>query len=104
MRRGDGSIEPNKLIALLHAATEAREASQEISAAVRDDLKVAALEHGLHTRAFNLCLSIARLDQVKRIALLNAFDSYRHILGLDDEPQHELLPDPPTQLRDGPHG
>jgi hypothetical protein len=103
-RLGDASIDPRKLVSLMGSAIEARAGAKELTDAVRDDIKAAAEEHGLHPRAFSLCLSISRLDQVKRIALLKAFDSYRHILALDAEDQGELLPDPPTQLREETNG
>ena len=103
-RLGDGSIDPRKLISLMGSAIEARLGAKEITDEVRRDINAAVLTHGLHPRAFSLCLSISRLDQVKRIALLQAFDSYRHILGLDDAPQTEMLPDPPTQMRDPTDG
>ncbi|TXH44470.1 MAG: hypothetical protein E6Q97_32580 [Desulfurellales bacterium] len=98
-KMGDGQIDPKKLCALLGAALEAQTAATEITSVVAEDIKEAKLAHGLNTRAFAMCKSIARLDQVKRIALLQAFDSYREILRLDDAPQEELLPDPPTQMR-----
>lgn len=97
-------MDARKLVSLMGAAIEAREGAKELTDAVREDIKVAVDEHGLHPRAFSLCLSISRLDQVKRVALLKAFDSYRHILALDDAPQSELLPEPPTQLRDQANG
>lgn len=103
-RLGDGSIDPKKLISLMGSAIEARQGAKDLTDAVRDDIKAATEVHGLHPRAFSLCLSISRLDQVKRVALLKAFDSYRHILALDDEEQIELLPDPPTQLREATNG
>lgn len=99
MKRGDGSIDPKKLCALMGSALEAQQAAAEITSVVAEDIKEAKLAHGLHTKAFAMCKAIARLDQVKRIALLQAFDSYRDILKLDDAPQEELLPDPPSQLR-----
>lgn len=96
---GAGSIEPKKLAALMGTAIDAREQIREIQDEVNRDTKAAALQHGLHPGAFAMCLRISKLDQVKRIALLNAFDEYRHVLGLDDAPQVELLPEPPTQMR-----
>ena len=98
-RMGDVSIDTKKLQSLLMAAIEAQDAAAEITNVVAEDVKEAKLTLGLHTKAFAMCKSIHRLDQVKRIALLQAFDSYREILHLDDAPQSELLPDPPTQMR-----
>jgi len=98
-KMGDGRIDRDKLIALMGAALEATEASKEITDVVAQDIRMAAQTHGLHARAFAMCRSIARMDQVKRIALLDAFDSYRDILELDSAPQGELLPEPPTQMR-----
>lgn len=103
-RLGDASIDPRKLVSLMGTAIEARNGAKEITDAVREDIKVATEEYGLHPRAFALCLSISRLDQVKRAALLRAFDVYRQILALDDEPQMELLPEPPTQMRGEDNG
>lgn len=103
-KAGDGSIDAGKLVALMGSAIEARDSAKEITDVVRDDLKDAEANHGLHRRAFSMCLSISRLDQVKRIALLQAFDAYRQILALDDAPQSELLPDPPTQMRSTSNG
>lgn len=103
-RRGSGTIDPAKLIALMGTTIEARENAKEITDEVRRDVRDAAESHGLHPRAFSMCLAISKLDQVKRIALLEAFDSYRHILALDAAPQAEMLPDPPTQMREPPHG
>jgi hypothetical protein len=101
---GDGTIDPQKLTALMGLSIEAEEAAREIKDAVAGDIRAASLTHGLHLRAFTMCRQIARMDQVKRLALLQAFDNYREILNLDNAPQAELLPDPPTQLRAQDHG
>jgi uncharacterized protein (UPF0335 family) len=103
-RRGSGSIDPAKLVALMGATIDARENAKEITDEVKRDVREAVESHGLHARAFSMCVAISKLDQVKRLALLQAFDSYRHILALDDAPQEELLPDPPTQMREPAHG
>lgn len=89
-RRGDGSIDPDKLKALFKSEQRAREEAGEITAEFAADRKAAVDNHGLHPRAFTLCATIGRMPQVKRLALLNAFDSYRDILKLDDAPQGEL--------------
>ena len=90
MGRGDGSIEPVKLKALMGRALKVKDEIGEINADFNADKKEAIDKHGLHGRAFNLCVTVARMEQVKRLAFLNAFDSYRDILKLDDAPQGEL--------------
>lgn len=97
--RGDGSIDPNKLKALFGAAQRARSETEDINTEFAKDRKAAVEEHGLHARAFNMCVGIARLDQVKRLALLTALDNYRHILQLDEAPQGELLAGIAAQAR-----
>ena len=99
IRAGSGGVDRNKLISLIGATIDAREQAKEITSEVRADLADAVNNYGLNPSAFNLCLRVARMDQVKRVAFLSAFDSYRHILALDDAPQAELLPEPPTQMR-----
>jgi hypothetical protein len=88
-----------KLLALIQSMNMATADSREINRTVKKDIQKAVDEYDLHPRAFNLCASISRMDQIKRLALLRAFDQYRKLLQLDEEPQGELLPEPPTQMR-----
>lgn len=99
MRRGDGSIATETLKALMIRGIETKDSVGEINEEFARDRKEAIEQHGLHARAFSLCLTLKRMDQVKRTAFLAAFDSYRHILDLDDETQIEAFPQQPQQLR-----
>lgn len=90
-RRGSGDIRPEILKSLLKVTCDAREQIADISQDVTEDRKAAQLEHGLHPAAFALCVRLARMDQVKRLAFLAALDSYRDILNLDDAPQAEAF-------------
>jgi hypothetical protein len=91
-KRGDGSIDPAKLKSLVERSISMKAEVADINKDLNGDLKVAEVEHGLHKPAFNLCLSLKKMSQVKRLAYLAALDNYRHILGLDDAPQTEMLP------------
>lgn len=97
--RGGGDITPETLKALMLSAIEAKESVGDINAEFARDRREAVERHGLHPRAFSLCLTIKRMDQVKRTALLAAFDSYRHILDLDAAPQAEAFPEHAPRLR-----
>lgn len=90
-RRGSGEIRPEILESLLKATCSVRDQVGEINAELADDRKAAVDEHGLHAGAFALCVRIKRMDQVKRLAFLAAFDSYRHILDLDKATQMEAF-------------
>lgn len=93
-KRGSGDIRPEILSSLLKVTCDAREQVAEINAEIGEDRKAAVLEHGLHPAAFAVCVRLARMDQVKRLAFLAAFDSYRHILSLDDARQVEAFAEP----------
>lgn len=97
-------LEPEKLFALVIAAQQASADTREIRSLINRDIKAAVGSWELHPRAFALAVSIYRMDQVKRLALLRAFDAYRKALNLDDETQIELLPEPPTQMRRSTNG
>lgn len=90
-RLGSGDISPEILASLLKATTDAKEQIADINGELSDDRKAAVDEHGLHPAAFALCVRLSRMEQVKRIAFLAAFDSYRDILNLDDAPQAEAF-------------
>ena len=79
------------LISLLKAALDAKEQQGEIAAEFAADKRQAIEDHNLHPRAFSLCVALKRMDQVKRLDLLNAFDRYRWVLKLDDAPQLEAF-------------
>ena len=96
-RRGSGEIKPEILQALVKVSVEAKQQSADIAAEVARDRKAAVDDHGLHPRAFSLCVTLSRMDQVKRLAFLQALDSYRHILSLDDAPQIEAFEDHQAQ-------
>lgn len=89
--RGDGRMDPDVLKALMSQAVETKDQTAEFNAEYSKDKKTAVEKHGLHSRAFSLCVTLKRMDQVKRLAFLDALDSYRHILKLDDAPQKEAF-------------
>lgn len=92
-RMGSGAIDPQKLHALMGTVLDARASTSEINKEAATDVRAAVLTEGLHSRAFNLCVSLARMDQVKRVAFLAAFDDYRAILEIDAAPQQEMFED-----------
>lgn len=92
-------IRPEILQALLRQAVDAKEQTKEINDDVARDRKQAVQEHGLHQRAFSLCVTLKRMEQVKRIAFLEALDTYREILKLDEETQIEAFDEHKPRLR-----
>lgn len=89
-RRGNG-VKPEILQGLLRVSLDTQEHIGELQSEVSEDRKAAVREHGLHAGAFALCVRLAKMDQVKRLAFLNAFDAYREPLNLDDAPQTEAF-------------
>lgn len=84
-------LKPEILSALVRAGIRARQEQAQIAEEFNRDKQEAVESHDLHPRAFTLCLTLARMDQVKRLALLAAFDRYREILKLNDAPQTEAF-------------
>ena len=79
------------LTSLMTRALRSKAEQGDIARELNDDKQEAIGEHGLHARAFSICLALKRMDQVKRLALLEAFDEYRQTIKLDDAPQTEAF-------------
>lgn len=84
-------IKPDILKSLINAGIKAKAEIKGINDEFNADRKVAEDEHGLHPGAFGLTLRLKGMEQVKRLAFLDAFDRYRDILKLDDAPQIEAF-------------
>lgn len=62
--------------------TDMDEARGELGAAVKN----AEDAHGIHRKAFKLCLSLDRMEDAARADFLRAFDDYRGKLDLNPQP------------------
>lgn len=85
------AIKADILAALMNRALQAKDEIKDINDEFGEDRSEAVDQHGLHTGAFALCVRLKRMEQVKRIDFLNAFDQYRDTLKLDDAPQIEAF-------------
>lgn len=89
-KRGDGSVDPVKLKALVQRAIDIKAEAADVIGELNSDITVAVETMSLHKQAFNLCVALKKMDEMKRLAFMRAFESYTHILGLDESPQADL--------------
>lgn len=97
-KRGDGSIDPKALKALLLRVSSVKAELSEIQSDLTKDVNEAAVTRGLHRGAFALCARLNRMKPDKRLAFVRALQSYIEILNLDVSPQTEIFED------EGQHG
>ena len=82
---GAGDIVPDKLKQIVRAYEDHKGEMDEARGEIGALLKDAESTHGLHRAAFKQAVKLKNSAPEKCADFLRAFDSYRHILGLDDQ-------------------
>ncbi len=95
IKKGAGDISPENLKKVSRDYEAAKADKDDASADMSEVLKRAEAVHGLHKAAFKSAFKLKHADPGKRADFLRAFDSYRHILELDDQP--DMLDSAPQQ-------
>lgn len=86
IKKGDGSVSPDKLKATQKQYDNLKQEMDDTRTDIANLLKTAEETHGIHKAAFKLIHKLQNMSSEKRADFLRAFDSYRHILELDDQP------------------
>lgn len=86
IKKGSGDIDPAKLKQILGNYRSMKDDMDEARGDIGNMLKNAENDLGLHRGAFKLAAKLNGQSPEKRADFLRAFDSYRHILELDDQP------------------
>lgn len=86
IKKGLGDISPENLQKVLRDYEAVKADKDDASADMGEVLKLAETLHGLHKAAFKAAFKLKHMEPEKKADFLRAFDSYRHILGLDDQP------------------
>ena len=89
--RGAGDITPGDLNKIVEAVKSAKGDMDEARSELGDLFKNAENDNGVHRAALKLAIKLQGQATEKRADFLRAFDSYRHIMRLDDQP--DLLDD-----------
>ena len=89
--RGAGDITPEDLNKIVEAVKSAKGDMDEARSELGNLFKNAENDNGVHRAALKLAIKLQGQATEKRADFLRAFDSYRHIMRLDDQP--DLLDD-----------
>lgn len=81
--QGDGQIDSNWLRSFAKKMSSLKAKAAEITGQLGQEIKTAAEQKSLHPGAFKACMTLMRMEEMKRQTWLQNFDSYRHILKLD---------------------
>ena len=90
---GAGDITPEDLNKIIEAFKSAKGDMDEARSELGNLVKNAENDHGIHRMALKLAIKLQGQAVEKRADFLRAFDTYRHILGLDDQGELELVSD-----------
>ena len=89
--RGAGDITPEDLNKIVEAVKSAKGDMDEARSELGNLFKNAENDYGVHRAALKLAIKLQGQAVEKRADFLRAFDSYRHIMQLDE--QADLLDD-----------
>lgn len=90
---GSGDIEPDFLRSLLRQCEQLSDDGKRLAGEQSALLKGAKEIRHLHVQAFKSCLRLNQMEPGQRAEYLRCFDSYRHMLELDDQMDLEDLID-----------